>query len=165
MVTNDILETMEPVKASSKQYMESPEVEAVAKAIIKNHNLDFGPADIVYFLVYPNISKKKAAQAIKCSDLVRFYSGNDFAVKVSGELWDMLDSKTKELMIYHQLLHFSATFNSKNAEWKFSIRKPSYTNYYEIDDKHGNEFHKTIQATMSSLYDMEPKDEDQISLF
>ena len=98
MVTNDILETMEPVKASSKQYMESPEVEAVAKAIIKNHNLDFGPADIVYFLVYPNISKKKAAQAIKCSDLVRFYSGNDFAVKVSGELWDMLDSKTKELM-------------------------------------------------------------------
>jgi len=164
-MNNDILQPIEATAETGKQYMESPELEAVGKIVIEKYNIDLGPAEIGYFLVYPNISKKKAAQAIKSPDLLTFYSGNNFIVKVSGEMWDMLDTKTRELLVYHQILHFDASFKSKTQEWKFKIRKPSYTDYYEIADKFGSDWHKTIQATVSSLYDMEPKDEDQISLF
>lgn len=155
----------ESTEVRGKQYMESEELARLAQTVITDHGLDYGPAEIGYYLVYPTISKKKPARAFVTPPLVKFYSSNDFALLISGEVWDMLDDDTRKMMLLHQLLHFDATYNSKKAIWKYSIRKPEYTDYYQIADKFGSEWHKTIQATMSSLYDLDPKQESQISLF
>jgi predicted metallopeptidase len=163
MNENDILQPEETI-SSEKQLMESPEIEAIAKKVIKENNLEFGPAEIGYFLVYPNISKQRAAKCMKATREVKYYSGNDYLIEVSGELWDMLDSKTKEMMIYHELLHLDPTFKSKTQEWKMNLRKPDFSDFYTINDKHGNEWYKTIQATASSLYDLDPKQESKVSL-
>ncbi|RNC85348.1 MAG: hypothetical protein ED557_00820 [Balneola sp.] len=163
MQENDFLEPQE-VTSSEKQLMESPEMETIAKKVIKEYKLEFGPAEIGYFLVYPHISKQKAAKCMKASREVKYYSGNDYLIEVSGELWDMLDSKTKEMMIYHELLHVDPTFKSKTQEWKMNIRKPDFADFYSINDKFGNEWYKTIQATASSLYDLDPKQESKVSL-
>ncbi len=163
MHENDLLEAAE-VTSSDKQLMESPEMETIAKNVIKEYKLEFGPAEIGYFLVYPHISKQKAAKCIKASREVKYYSGNDYLIEVSGELWDMLDSKTKEMMIYHELLHLDPTFKSKTQEWKMNIRRPDFADFYSINDKFGNEWYKTIQATASSLYDLDPKQESKVSL-
>lgn len=163
MQENDFLEA-EEVTSSDKQLMESPEMETIANKVIKEYKLEFGPAEIGYFLVYPHISKQKAAKCIKASREVKYYSGNDYLIEVSGELWDMLDSKTKEMMIYHELLHLDPTFKSKTQEWKMNIRKPDFADFYSINDKFGNEWYKTIQATASSLYDLDPKQESKVSL-
>ncbi len=163
MQENDFLEA-EEVTSTDKQLMESPEMETIAKKVIKEYSLEFGPAEIGYFLVYPHISKQKAAKCIKASREVKYYSGNDYLIEVSGELWDMLDSKTKEMMIYHELLHLDPTFKSKTQEWKMNIRKPDFADFYSINDKFGNEWYKTIQATASSLYDLDPKQESKVSL-
>lgn len=163
MNEDDILQPVETI-ATDKQLMESPEMETIAQKVIKEHNLEFGPAEIGYFLVYPNISKQKAAKCIKANREVKYYSGNDYLIEVSGELWDMLDSKTKEMMLYHELLHVDPTFKSKTQEWKMMIRKPDFADFYSINDKYGNEWYKTIQATASSLYDLDPKQESKVSL-
>jgi len=163
MQENDFLEPSE-ITSTDKQLMESPEIEAISKKVTTDFKLDFGPAEVGYFLVYPHISKQKAAKCMKATREVKYYSGNDYLIEVSGELWDMLDSKTKEMMIYHELLHLDPTFKSKTQEWKMNLRKPDFADFYTINDKFGNEWYKTIQATASSLYDLDPKQESKVSL-
>jgi predicted metallopeptidase len=163
MNDNDLLQPVE-VTSSDKQLMESPEVEKIAKEVIEKNNMDFGPAEIGYFLVYPNISKQRAAKCMKATREVKYYSGNDYLIELSGELWDMLDSKTKEMVIYHELMHIDPSFKSKNQEWKMNLRKPDFADFYTINDKYGNEWYKTVQATASSLYDLDPRQENKVSL-
>ena len=163
MNENDILVPSE-VTSSEKQLMESPEIETIAKTVIDKNKLEFGPAEIGYFLVYPNISKQKAAKCMKATREVKYYSGNDYLIEVSGELWDMLDNDTKEMVLYHELLHIDPSFKSKTQEWKMNLKRPDFSDYYTINDKHGNEWYKTVQATASSLYDLDPRQESKVSL-
>ena len=163
MPTNDFLSPEETIN-TDKQLMESPEVEAIAKKVVEQHKMEFGPAEIGYFLVYPNISRQKAAKCMKASREVKYYSGNDYLIEISGELWDMLDNQTKEMFLYHELLHVDPSFKSKTQEWKMNLRKPDFSDIYTINDKYGNEWYKTIQATVSSLYDLDPKQESKVSL-
>jgi hypothetical protein len=163
MPENDYLNPAETI-SSDKQLMESPEIEKIAKDVMEKYKLDFGPAEIGYFLVYPNISKLKAAKCMKATREVKYYSGNDYLIEVSGELWDILDSKTKEMVIYHQLQRVDPQFKAKNNEWKMNLRKPDFADFYAINDKFGNEWYKTVQASASSLYDLDPRQESKVSL-
>ncbi len=163
MPDNDLLQPESTVH-TTKQLMESPEVEAIAKTVIEKNKMEFGPAEIGYFLVYPNLSKQRAAKCMKATREVKHYSGNDYLIEISGELWDMLDNDTKEMMLYHELLHVEPIFKSKTQEWKMQIRKPDFADFYTINDKFGNEWYKTIQATASSLYDLDPRQESKVKL-
>ncbi|MEX1062692.1 MAG: putative metallopeptidase [Balneolaceae bacterium] len=163
MQDNDFLDPKGDIKLTDKQLMESPEVEAVAKRATEKFDLNFEPAQVGYFLIYPNISKQRAAKCIKASREVKYYSGNDYLIEISGELWDMLDDDTKEMLVYHELLHIDPVFKAKNQEWKMNLKKPDFQDYYMINDKFGNEWYKTIQATASSLYDMDPRTESKVS--
>ncbi|MEX0661142.1 MAG: putative metallopeptidase [Balneolaceae bacterium] len=164
MPENDFLKPEGEIKLSDKQLNESPEMAEVAKEVIELHKMDLGPAEIGYLLVYPNISKQRAAKCVKANREVKHYSGNDYLIEISGDLWDMLDSDTKKMLLYHQLLHIDPVFKAKNSEWKMQVRKPDFSDFYEINDKFGNEWYKTIQATVSSLYDLDPRQEGKVSV-
>ena len=144
---------------SGKQYLPDPEIERVADKVIEEMNLELGPVEIEYMSVHPNISKSTAAKTIKAAPLVRYYSGNTHIVQISGDLWDMLDEDTRFILVFHQLMKVDARFKAKEQEWVFGIRKPDFADFYKINDKYGNEWYKTIQATVSSLHDMEPRQE------
>lgn len=158
------LKSGQAVTQSKKQLMESPEVETIAEEVIERESLDFGPAEIGYFLVYPNLSKYRAAKCKKSNREIKYYSGNDYLIEISGEMWDMLDQKTREMVVFHQLLHINPVFKAKNEVWKMKKRKPDFADFYEINDKYGNEWYKTVQATVSSLYDLDPARESKVSL-
>ena len=147
-----------------KQFFEDPALEKIAKGVIEEKNIEMGPAEVGFLMVYPNVSKKRAGKCIKTSKEVKHFSGFDYLIEVSGELWDMLDKDTRKIMLLHLILHIEPVFSAKNQEWKFGIRKPDFSDYYRINDKHGNEWYKTIQATVSSLYDLDPKQENQVRL-
>lgn len=164
----DEIQNLKPedtIASSDKQLMESPEVEDIANRVIQEQNVDLGPAQVGYFLVYPNISKKRAAKTKKCSREVNHFSGLHYLVQVSGEMWDMLDQQTRYMVVWNQLLHIEPVYKAKKGEWVMKTRKPEYTDFYQIADSRGSEWHKTVQAVTSSLYDMSPRDESQISLF
>lgn len=164
MPDNEFLSPEGDITLTEKQLMESPEMEAIAKAALEKFKIELGPAQVGYFLVYPNLSKQKAAKCIKATREVKYYSGNDYLIEVSGDVWDMLDSDTKEMLIYHELLHIEPVFKSKNNEWKMNLRKPDFSDYYLINDKFGNTWYKTIQATVSSLHDLSPGQENKVSV-
>jgi len=164
MPENEYLDPTAEIKLIDKQLNESPEMEEIAKEVIESHGIDLGPAEIGFILVYPNISKQRAAKCMKATREVKHYSGNDYLIEVSGDLWDMLDKDTKKMLMYHQLLHIDPIFKAKNQQWKMMLRKPDFADYYEINDKFGNEWYKTIQATVSSLHDLDPRQEGKVSV-
>tara|TARA_R100000908_G_scaffold21969_1_gene8846 strand:+ start:61908 stop:62453 length:546 start_codon:yes stop_codon:yes gene_type:complete len=165
----DPLNIEDAVIKTDKQFMDSPEMEKIAEKVRKDKNIELGPAMVWMTLVYPNISKSKPAKTKKTSKEFRHHTGYDYMLQVSGELWDMLDDKTKYFLIWEELLKLDPTFKTKEQHWVMKLRKPNYSNFYEILDNEGHEearrLHETIQATASSLYDLDPKQEDQISLF
>lgn len=164
MNDNDFLKPGDSIQLKDKQLMESPEVEELAQEVIKEESIEIGPATVGYFLIYPNYSKQTAAKAMKASREVKYYSGNDYLIEVSGELWDMLDRKTRKMLLLHEILHIDPVYKAKRQEWVFKIRKHDYADFYEIADKHGNNWFKTVQATVSSLYDLDPKRENQVEV-
>ena len=164
MPENEYLDPTAEIKLIDKQLNESPEMEEIAKEVIESHGIDLGPAEIGFILVYPNISKQRAAKCMKATREVKHYSGNDYLIEVSGDLWDMLDKDTKKMLMYHQLLHIDPIFKAKNQQWKMMLRKPDFADYYEINDKFGNEWYKTIQATVSSLHDLDPRQEGKVTV-
>ncbi|MCC5906892.1 MAG: hypothetical protein JJU13_11830 [Balneolaceae bacterium] len=164
MQQNDHLDPRGEIKLTDKELIESPEIEKIAAEVIEAHNIDLGPAQVGYLLVYPNISKQRAAKCMKATREIKHYSGNDYLIEVSGELWDMLDSDTKKMLLFHELLHIDPVFKAKNQQWKMNLRRPDFADYYEINDKFGNEWYKTIQATVSSLYDLDPRQESKVTV-
>lgn len=146
-----------------KQYLPDPELRKIADTMIDDHNIDLGAAELEYMLVYPNVSKKKAAKPMTTSGLLKYYSGVDFFIMISGEMWDMLDDETRCLLVWHQLLRCDARYKEKTREWTYSIRKPDYAGFYEMEKK-GLTWIKTIQATISSLYDLDPRQESGVTI-
>lgn len=146
-----------------KQYLADPEMKKIAETMIDDHNINLGQAELEYLLVYPNISKKKAAKPMTSKGLLKFYSGVDFFIMISGEMWDMLDDETRSLLIWHQLLRCDARYKEKDREWTYSIRKPDYAGFYEMEQQ-GLTWIKTIQATISSLYDLDPRQESGVTV-
>lgn len=160
---NDALkETYNEVR-SGKQFTVSEELERLAKKIMDDKKLDFGPAEISYLLVYPNISTKRPAKVKKATPELTFFAGMDYLVEISGDLWDMLDNETRYNMMWNQLLHLNPTFTKTG--WNFKLRKPDYSDYYDLLEDVGSDWHKTVQEVSSSLYDLSPSDTNQVSLF
>src|SRR5699024_4033210 len=135
MNDDDLLKPGDTIAHSNKQLMESPEVEKIALIVNEREVLDFDTAEIGYFLVYPNLSKYKAAKCIKTSREVQYYSGNNYLIEISGEMWDMLDQKTREMVLFHQLLYVNPVYKAKNQERKMKVRKPDISDLYEISEK------------------------------
>lgn len=164
MYDNDFLKPGDSIQLRNKQLMESDEVQSIASTVIDNEGLEFGPAEIGYFLIYPNLSKKQAAKAMKASRETKYYSGNDYLIEISGDVWDLLDFQTRYVLVYHQLLHLNPVYKAKKQEWVFKIRKHDYSDFYEINNEYGNKWYQYIQSTVSSLYDLDPKEENAVEV-
>lgn len=148
---------------SGKQILEDPKLESIGNSVKEERKIETGPAEIGYQLVYPNISKKCAARCKKASLELKHYSGFDFLIQVSGELYDMLDHDTLRMLLFHELLKIDVRFKAKDQQWQMKVRKPDFADFYEINDKFGTEWYKTIQATASSLYDLDPRQESEVT--
>lgn len=154
----------EKFRSHKKQVMNSQEMRKLAEAVMEEQDIQIGPASVGCLLIYPNISKKRAAKVSKENDISRHFSGYDYLIQVSGELWDMLDTDTKKMLLYHSLMQIEPQYKSKEGIWKFNLRKPDFSDFYRINDKHGNNWYKAIQATVSSLYDLDPREENNVQV-
>ena len=71
--------------------------------------------------VSPYISKTVLGRCIKSNRELRFYSGFDYIIEVSGNVWDKLDDEQKYILVFHELLHIDIT-SKKNGEPALNIR-------------------------------------------
>lgn len=147
---------------NGKQYFEDPQLQKMAEEVMADRNIEIEPAQVGFMLVYPNISKTTAASCKTTSAIEKHFSGFDYIIQVSGEMWDMLDATTKDILLWHELLHIDPTYSEKKGEWSMKLRKPDFADFYQINEKLGTNWYKTIQSTVSSLYDLDYRQESKV---
>ncbi|MBN8547050.1 MAG: hypothetical protein J0L60_13040 [Ignavibacteria bacterium] len=155
----------QPSKEPKKrEYEESEELKFLANKVITEQKLDIMPAQVAYLLVSPNISKTVPSKTFKTSPELRFFSGFDYIVEVSLDLWTALDEAERYILMHHELLHILPIMNEKTGDYDFKIRKPDFIAFKSILDKYGADWKQKIKLSLSSIHNLTPAQEDSIKI-
>ena len=141
----------------------SDELKKVGSEVIDKEGIDLMGAEIDYMLVYPHISKKIAGKCVRANKELQYYSNADYIIEISGELLDALDDKVRYTLMWHELKHILPV-TKKTGDIDYRIADHDVKDFYQIIKAHGVDWFQTIKTTISTLYDMEPSEEDGISL-
>lgn len=150
-----------PVK---REFVLNDEMKFMAQEIIRTEKIDVHPAKIEYVTVDPNISKTTAGKCVKTGKELKFFSGFDYIIEMSGELWNVLDKDTKRVLLEHELRHILVVQNDKTGDWSFKIRKHDIQDFGKIVATHGVDWIKRVKLCISSLYQLTPSEEDNIQI-
>ena len=150
--------------SAKKEFEVSDELKTLAEEVIKGETLEINPAKVEYLLVYPNISKTVAGRCVRAGKELKFFSGFDYIIEMSGELWDALDDSVRYVLMQHELMHIMPVMNDKTGEWKFELRPHDVEDFGKIIKKHGVDWISKVKLSISSLYDLTPIQEDKIKI-
>ncbi|MBK6679768.1 MAG: hypothetical protein IPI12_14565 [Ignavibacteriales bacterium] len=154
-----------PAKEPKKrEYEESEELKFLAEKIISEQKIDVMPAQVGYMIVSPNISKTVPSKTIKTPPELKHFSGFDYLVEVSLDLWTALDEAERYILIHHELLHILPIMNEKTGDYDFKIRKPDFVAFKSILDKYGTDWKQKIKLSLSSIHNLTPAQEDSIRI-
>jgi hypothetical protein len=101
---------------------------------------------------------------VKTNKELKFFSGLDYIIEVSAELWTALDKDTRAVLLEHELRRILVLQNDKTGDWKFKTRKHDIQDFGKIVTDYGIEWIKKIKLCLSSLYDLTPAEEDKIQI-
>ena len=145
------------IKIKNKEYVKSRDLEVLADKVIHNKNMDIAEVEIKYLLVYPHINKQIAGRCSRADNLLKVYGNCDFVIQMSGDLWDKLDEKTQEILMWHELLHVHAAMNEKTGEMVYKIHDHNVKDFYAIIEAHGIDWFGNLKTLFASVYDIEPE--------
>lgn len=152
----------------NKNYQVSEEIRAIANELIKNEPIlqssNINAAKIEYLLVFPQINKLTAGRCYKTNKHIKFFNDLDYIIEISGELWNQLDEETMRLLILHELMHIHVGYNDKKGQYIFKLKDHDVKDFSYIISKYGIDWINKLKTEMSSIYDMDPKDEEKITL-
>jgi len=137
-----------------KTYQTSDELKALGEKVFReNPEMVFaGEANIAYVLVYPSISKKVAGKCIRSSNELRLFSGKDYVIEMSGELWDLLPADVKELLMLHELMHVAVEVDGDGNE-VYKMRDHDVQDFSAIIQKHGIAWLNTVKEKAMEIDD------------
>lgn len=154
-----------PAKEQKKrEYEESEELKFLAEKIISEQKIDVMPAQVGYMIVSPNIAKTVPSKTIKTPPELKHFSGFDYLIEVSLDLWTALDEAERYILIHHELLHILPIMNEKTGDYDFKIRKPDFVAFKSILDKYGTDWKQKIKLSLSSIHNLTPAQEDSIRI-
>lgn len=146
-----------------KQIEVGGDLEQVASNIIQKYELNISPSVVQFVKLYPYISKTVIATCKRTDHLLHHYSSADYVVVVSGDIWDQLDEKSKEVIVYSQLYKLNATYNEKRGEWNYKML-PYQIVHEHCSVKFGVDFLSRLRTLVASLFDLDPESQDKISI-
>ena len=88
-----------------REYEESEELKLLAEKIITQEKIDIRPAKVAYLIVSPNISKTVPGKTLKTSPEFKFFSGYDYVIEISADLWAALDDADRYIFIHPKSAH------------------------------------------------------------
>lgn len=145
-----------------KTYQLQDDLHILADKVIAKRGLNIEPAKIQYMLVYPHISKTTGGRCIKNKPENVFLTGYHYIVEFSGDLWDKLADETQEILMWHELEHVEPKMK-KNGDWVYNIRSHNVQDFANIIAECGVNWIDNLKTQISSVYDLDPKDTDNIS--
>lgn len=152
----------------NKQYGISKEAIDIAfdlietEDVFKNSYIKY--ANISFIEVYPHISKVVAGRCYRANKHVKFFNDIDYIIEVSGDLWNGLSDDIKRILILHELMHIHVEYNDKKQKLVYKLKDHDVKDFHYIISKYGIDWLSKLKAEMSSIFDMNPHDENKITL-
>lgn len=142
-----------------REFLESPEIEAIAKEVLKKESIDIMPAKVSYLMVEPMISKNIFGRCIRCSSELAHYADTDYIIEISKLQWDLLSEKSKYLLVYHELLHIKVEYNEKKDSYAYRLARHNIEDFAEIIKRHGIDWLEFVNETNPDEDTEEEEDE------
>jgi len=146
-----------------KELYESDELKEIGEKIIAKENLDFGNTRIGYVMVEPYISKTVCGKCIRSNNELKLFSNKDYIIEISFDIWNKLEPEQQELLMLHELMHILVV-QDKEGNNLYKIRPHDIEDFEKIIKKYGTDWIKKIKLSVSSLYDLDPSQEDLIKI-
>lgn len=155
---SQILESKKEVKIGKKVYV-SPNQDDPIRNMLKDalEMLDDKfTADVAkkakfeVLKIYPNISESVVARIIRTGKELKFFTGFDFIVEVSGHIFDLFPVEVQKIILYHEVLHIKAEVDEKTGLDKFSLRDHDLKDFTELVGKYGINYLNDIRDTIIS---------------
>ena len=153
-----------PKVPTKKEFQVSSELRTIGEQVIKDKDFDYQGVKIEYLLVYPNISKKVAGKCVRTGKELKFFSGFDYLIEMSGEIWDALKPATQKILMQHELMHILLVDNEKTGDVDMKIRNHDVEDFASIIKEHGVDWIAEVKDTMASVYDMTPAERDSTQI-
>lgn len=156
----------EPIaeKKVVRAYEHADELKELAEKIIKEELIDIRPARVAYLFVEPNISKSVPAKIVKATPEMNFLTDYDYVIEVSKDIFYSLIEEHQRILVLDQLLRILVVMNDKTGDYQFKLRQPDFTGFKRIIDSYGTEWKTEIRTIMSSVYQLNPAQEDKIKI-
>lgn len=151
-------------EVDNKTYTEDPDTYELAQKVIKEKHLNIEPAKIKYLLVFPNINRTTIGRCTVVRNKWKYFADTDYVIELSGDIWDSISNKVKEIILEHELLHVYPVHNEKKDTWSFNILDHDIQDFYKIIKNYGIDWFNEIKTTMASVYNLEAEEIDNIKL-
>jgi len=135
MTLEEVVEEAISSKETEK-YVDAPEVEALAKKLIKKFQLSDAEEAVIKFLFY---KAEKSSFFGKCSRATgkwSYLTGYDYVIEVWKPFWDRSSDQTREALVYHELLHIQKQVTS-TGKVKWVVRKHDVEEFLDVVREYG----------------------------
>ena len=133
-----------------RTFKQDTDLERIIKMVIDEQNIDTANAKICGLRVDPNISDFIAGRCIRSGKELKHFSGYQYIIQVSGQLWDALNDETRYLLVYHELLHIDIKYK-KTGDVTYAIRDHDIKDFRSIIKKYGVDWINEMNLINSSL--------------
>ncbi len=148
-----------------KVFIEDDDLEVMANEVIQEHKMDYlNNVKIKYVLVHPYISKTVAGKCIKANAELKHWSGAEYVIEFSENVWEALKEDVRKILMLHELKHILLTTNDKTGEFQYKILPHDVADFLSIIEKYGVDWINTIRVTSASLFDLDADQQDKIKI-
>lgn len=149
----------EEKEVSGKTYSMSEEVAAVARKVIVEKHMDhLVNVGIGYMLVGENINDRTAGRCIKAGRELKFFSGFDFIIQMSQDIWEKLNDEVKFILTYHELKHIGVK-EKDDGSVTYYLVDHDVQDFSDIINEHGIGWLQLLKDTVASVRDADGKED------
>jgi len=147
----------------AKTFEEDSKLVELANKLIEKHKMDYLNSAIIKFvLVDPYITKTTHGRCIRANNELKFFGKFDFLIEFSKEIWNSIDDQTREILMYHELLHPIMKTTKKGIVP--SLVSHDVQDFYAVVKKYGPDWFKEFKDIVAATYELEGEAKDKISV-
>lgn len=128
-------------------------IEGLIEECIKENDIEVGDAKICGLMVTPCISPSVAGRCIRAGKELTHFSGYDYIIEISKEIWDLLSETSRKLLVLHECMHIKVTYK-KDGEPIYSTRPHDIEDFSELVQKYGVNWIKEVNLVKEDLADV-----------
>ena len=124
----------------NSRYYLAPAIRAVADTIISRYHPHLQEAAIAYLLrrgAWKRRGHVVTGKAVAAPEQWRYLSGCDLALIINEEVWQGLGNKGREVLLDHELSHFTAPTADKRGNLHWALREHDLQEFSEVVKRHG----------------------------